>query len=98
MEFEGFDWTELSQAFGLYKESEEDEMTLKKTRDYLLEHHFPKASSEVADTIRSYLAALYDRSSKAGKYSTPVWGGLLEVKDDRTLIKYTIILLEYMWF
>ena len=98
MEFEGFDWTELTIAFGLYNESDDNEIVLKKTKDYLIESYLPKANSVVADTIRAYLGALFDRCSKVGSYSTPLWRGLMQIEDDRTLIKYTVALLEYLWF
>ncbi len=98
MNFDGIDWTELSKFFGLFDESDDDETVLKKTKEYLLENHFPYANDTVADTIRLFLVALHDRCLKDGRYSTPIWNGLLEVRDNRTLIKYTIILLEHMWY
>jgi len=98
MEFEGFDWTELTIAFGIYNESDENEIIIKKTKDYLIENYLPTANGEVADTIRSYLGALFDRCSKVGRYSAPLWRGLIQIEDDRTLIKYTAVLLEHLWF
>lgn len=49
-----------------------------------------------AETVREFLRTLHDESAKVD-YWTPVWDGLLQVKNDETLLKATIALLEHMW-
>lgn len=97
MEFKGYDWTELAKCFGLFENEYEDELTLKKTKDYLVTNHFSN-TEYLAKEIRRFLFELYKNCLQSKRYSTPVWKGLLNIEDDFTLIKYTIILLEYMWY
>jgi len=96
LEYEGKDWTELSKQFGLFENDLEDEITLQKTKDYLVSKHFSDTES-VSSEIRLFLRALC-RNCDGNKYTTPIWKGLLNVEDDFTLIKYTIVLLEHMWY
>lgn len=97
MNFKGYDWTELTECFGLFDKELEDEMLLQKTRNYLVSKHFSDGDY-LAGEIRCFLRMLYQNCLKAQRYNTPIWKGLLDVKDDFTLIKYTIILLDVMWF
>ncbi len=100
MTFEGVDWTELSKCFGIIGEDfqgNKEEVILEETREYLYQSFLTDREKEVADTIRVFLERLYE-NSKGVKENAPVWKGLLEIKDDFTLIKYSGILLEYMWY
>ncbi|WP_438449322.1 hypothetical protein [Gorillibacterium sp. sgz5001074] len=99
MSFDGKDWMEISTYFGICENSllnEED--ILKKTREFLGSALYDSdAEEKVAEVIRNFLTALYTRCSK-GKHTGPLWKGLLEIEDNFTLIKYTCILLEHMWY
>jgi len=101
MEFKGIDWTELSVCFGIIDKVEDwqdDTEILNKTKDYLqsmlLNEH---KQDEVAHPLRLFLQKLYDNSLKH-KSNAPIWKGLLEVEDNFTFIKYSVILFEHMWY
>jgi len=98
MKYQGYDWAELAREFGTFAGDCLDEITLEKTRQYLLENHFTDNNAYVADEIRLFLTQLYDVCLKAEDDAAPIWRGLLEVKDDFILVKYTYVLLEHMWY
>lgn len=100
MEFEGVDWTELSIYFEIVKQDYDggqDEKVLLLTKDFLQSVLMSDRETEVANGIRQFLTKLYNNSIEY-KHNAPIWKGLLEVNDDFTLIKYTILLLEHMWY
>lgn len=100
MDFEGIDWTELSKYFGIVKydyESGKDKEVLLKTKEYLQNILFSNGEQEVATALRMFLNKLYE-NSKNFKCNAPIWKGLLEIEDDFTFIKYSIILLDQMWY
>lgn len=100
MTFKGVGWTELSNYFGILEgdcEKDSETVILEKTREYLFASLLTDREKEVADVVRAFLEKLYN-NSKGIKENAPVWKGLLEIKGDFTLIKYSGILLEYMWY
>lgn len=100
MSFQGVDWTELSKYFGIIGEGfqgDNEEVILEKTREYLYSSFHTDRESEVAYVVRLFLQKLYE-NSKGIKENAPVWKGLLEIEGDFTFIKYSGILLEYMWY
>ncbi|TQR33947.1 hypothetical protein [Brevibacillus brevis] len=100
MQFEGIDWTELSIYFEVVEQNYDggqDEKVLNLTKDFLRSTLMSDREAEVANGIRQFLTKLY-KNSIEHKHNAPIWKGLLEVNDDFTLIKYTILLLEHMWY
>ena len=74
----------------------QEDITLEKTKDYLADNHFSNTEF-LAGEIRKFLYILYENCLQAKRYNSPIWKGMLEIVDDWTLIKYTIVLLEHMW-
>lgn len=100
MEFEGYDWTELAVHFGILSKEEnvqDDTESLNKTKEYLHSTLFDEEKQkEIVIPLRQFLDKLYNMSLRHS-HEAPIWHGLLEITDNFTLIKYSIILLEYMW-
>lgn len=100
MDLKGIDWTELSKHFGIIDNDYEcwkDDKVLRKTRKFLQDKLFTDQEIQVEIVLRMFLEKLYENSIGI-KENAPIWKGLLEVKGDFTLIKYSIILLEHMWY
>lgn len=96
--FEGKDWTELSLHFGVIDEKysgENDVEILVKTKNFLESIIRSNREKEVANGIRQFLNLLY-QNTEGYKESAAIWKGMLEMKHDFNLIKYTIKLLECM--
>lgn len=94
--FHGNDWTELSEALGVTIGKKGDKTLLKETQKILSSSMMQPNEKEVAVTIRRFLRVLAKVSNRID-YNAPVWEGLLKLKKDSTLIRYTAILLDDMW-
>lgn len=96
MIYKGYDWTELGIRFNLL--SEKDFESNNYNEDQLLEdmqtYLRRNADAETVQHLREHLTLLVEHDNS---YKTPVWEGLLNVKDDFTLIRISIPLIPYMW-
>jgi hypothetical protein len=93
-EFLGRDWTEISKHFGIDCNNEQE--ALIKTKAYINSVLMTDKENVVASEIRVFVKALHEKAE--GKFdNAPLWKGLLEMKNDYTLLKYTSILIEHMW-
>ncbi|HEX9058560.1 MAG TPA: hypothetical protein VF941_00085 [Clostridia bacterium] len=100
MDFKGIDWTELSIYFGIIEKDYEggnDKAVLEETKEYLKLALYSDKEVETANSIRLFVQKLYSNSNGV-KANAPIWKGLSEVRESFTIIKYTIILLEQMWY
>lgn len=90
-EWKGYDWSELAQRFGLVEDlydcQEED--LLAKIKDFIL-----KNAIEAEPHLREHLALLIKHNNT---YQTPVWEGLLKIKNNHTFISMCIPLIGLMW-
>lgn len=98
--FKGYDWTELSEYFGLDIDGEK-EQTLKEFIEEI--HgllHNGKKSKKIAErrikALRKYLKEVVDISFQYG-YEAPVWSGLARIKDDHTFLRFYTALVYHMW-
>jgi hypothetical protein len=95
MKLKGHDWTELGEYWLICKPSLSDKTAAQRIKQHLLDVCGTNtALKQTAKDVRTFLRALIKQENS---YSTPVWKGLLAVKDDETLLKFTIELLECMW-
>lgn len=94
-EFKGWDYEELGDCWKLFKKFNADIDTDKIIIDYL-RNEGDKKKKIIARDIRLFLTRVLSQGINVG-YWAPVWRGLLEIKDDYTLIQVTIPLLPYMW-
>lgn len=100
MKIEGIDWTEISKCFGIIDDDYEggnDEEIITTTKKYLLDSLDSDREKEVAELLRDFTTKLYNNSVGV-KSNASIWKGLMEVENDFTIIKYSYILFEYMWY
>jgi hypothetical protein len=102
MEFKGVDWTELAIHFEIIDKDyqggiEEDEQVIKKTQDFLNSSLLTENEQEVAKALRNFLSEFIVNAKDARGGSYPLWKGLAEVEDDLNLIRFTAVLLPYLW-
>ena len=95
MKFKGFDWTELTEHWGI-PDCEDESVTLEQARQFLHNTFMESTRAEVCKDIRKFLKAL-QKDSEKWSYSGPFWKGLRKIKDDDTLIQYVVELLPCMW-
>lgn len=103
-QFKGWDWTELGYAWNILNKEMDDEESETIITDYM-----NKIVSEAMETpddsvqniklmlmvkdIREFLEVL----SSYKTYEAPVWKGILQVKSDYMLVRFTVVNLRNMW-
>ncbi len=90
MTFQGYDWCELLDAFGL-PHTDENDNDLQALINYLFS---PKYDPD--PTLKAFLKALIAQDTSW----TPLWQGLLEIGqkgDQRVFRQIFLILLPHMW-
>ena len=103
-QFRGHDYVELAEYWELIDDIEDsgtdnnsDELLKKRINAYMFDTLGDKKRMvKVTKILRKFISVLYKQSKKID-YQYPVWKGLLNVKDDETLIKFTSVLLKGMW-
>lgn len=98
--FKGWDWCELSRCFDL-ELMDENEYDMKTLQAFLIEYSRrmfagnPKEETDLVVTkCKEFLSKIAEFEHDFG---SPVWKGLLEVKDDDTFLSFFIDLLPRMW-
>jgi hypothetical protein len=102
--FKGWDWTELSEKWGLYLNG--DQIDILEGEEILFRHYLNgllfslcafgnvrRVSAAACSDIRNYLKAL----SKNPGYEAPAWEGLSRVEDDFSLLRLFIDLFPLAW-
>ena len=103
-EFKGWDYTELGNAWGILNDEMDDQEAEATITNYIRKIRIdgmgsPEDSEEnkklksLANDIREFLKAL----SNCKGYETPVWKGMIKIKDDWALAGFTINNLTNMW-
>lgn len=96
--FKGWCWTELGECWNLPL-TEEDEENAELIRNFIAKEicdSWTKKPNAAAKDIRRFLKALIKESEKIDYYG-PFWQGLLNVKNDTSLLHLTSFVLEGMW-
>lgn len=103
-EFKGWDYTELGYCWGIINKDMDDQEAGATIENYLSKigadgmgasknSEERKVLQSVANDIREFLKVL----SQYKTYEAPVWKGMLKVKSDWTLVKFTINNFYNMW-
>jgi len=97
--FSGYDWTELSELWGIPATICGDTGRLDATREFMeksLETTY--TANLVGEHLRQLLMALAKEGSKTGNNEdAKIWTAIAEIKSNEKLILYCRGLLEYMW-
>jgi hypothetical protein len=94
--FEGCDWTELAEYFGV---DSSDEESIKVIDEKLIEivsdiHGMSLKAHPDVTKIREFVTEIERRDST---YKKPIWKGLLKIREDGTFIKFVSLLYGEMW-
>lgn len=96
--FQGCDWTELCDFWNIkIPKDAYDEEERKPLIEFIQSHYDgynDKYDEHIIEGCKSYLKALIKNDRC---YSTPLWQGLLQIKDNTTFMQYFIWLLPSMW-
>lgn len=99
--FKGHDFLELADYWGIDTEKEDDEIIqemIQKIEGAVVQLRFlPNSSNEVANDLRSFVQALWTTTQEHDFPESPIWEGLLKIKDDDTFLQFCIPLLRNMW-
>jgi hypothetical protein len=103
--YKGFDFTEIAQRFGILPEGDlenveyDDDNIVPLIQDHISQRvrenlHLSTFDSKEEKELREHLTLLIGHGNS---YQTPVWEGLLNVKDTHTFLQMCIPLIGYMW-
>lgn len=92
--FKGWDWTELGTAWNLYDldNNIKDEDAAKLIKQYIVDNY--NQNNTIIEDMKLFLQEIVDSDIL---YETPLFKGLLEIKNNEIFVKYYCELLEYMW-
>ena len=92
--FEGWDWTELGTAWNLYdlNNNIKDEDAANLIKQYIVDNY--DQNNTIIEDMKLFLQEIVDGDTL---YETPLFKGLLEIKNNEVFVKYYCELLEYMW-
>lgn len=96
MTYKGFDYSEIAQRFGLLPEGDLENVEYDENNlvPLIQDHISANMGPETEKELREHLTLLIGHDNT---YQTPVWEGLLKVKDTHTFLQMCIPLIGYMW-
>ncbi len=97
--FKGYDWTELSELWGIPTDICGDRGRLDATIEFMENCLANPYTAKVAgEQLRQFLIALGKSEVNAGNYeNAQIWRALANIKSNEKLLLYARGVLEHMW-